>query len=170
MQIEVLNATAAARHLPQLMELLKNAVDHGASIGYLPPASDSEALSFWQRVLLEISAGKRLLVGALEEGVLIGCVQLQLADQPNAPHRAEVQKLFVHTEKRGLGAGRLLLERVVQEAKRLNRTLLILDVKDGEPAHKLCLSSGFQTVGVVPGYSKQATGEFADTVIMYMKL
>jgi GNAT superfamily N-acetyltransferase len=170
MTIDALTPQTASRYVEQLIDLMRDAVDGGASIGFLPPLTDTMALSYWQGVIRELGTGNRvLLVGIVDEHV-VGSVQLQLANQPNAEHRAEVQKLFVHSKHRGKGYAKALLVRVEEEASRLGRKLLVLDVKAGEPAEALYASHGWRSAGSVPAYSRQADGTLADTTIFFKQV
>ncbi|MFZ4506230.1 MAG: GNAT family N-acetyltransferase [Fimbriimonas sp.] len=163
--IESISSSVGLRSLPQLIELMRDAVDHGASIGFLPPLTDSQAASFWDGVLKEISSGRRIVLVARKDGEIVGSVQLLLADRENAPHRAEVQKLFVHTSHRGNGYARSLMVAIEEEAKRVWRRLLVLDTNSGSAAEKLYHSLGYQFVGSVPEYSLQADRTYAATSI-----
>jgi acetyltransferase len=51
LNIQRLNATQAAARLPQLAALLQDAVDSGASVGFLPPLSEAEATEYWREVV-----------------------------------------------------------------------------------------------------------------------
>ena len=91
-----------------LAALLQDAVDSGASVGFLPPVSDEEALAYWSGVEAAVAEGSRVLVLATEaaRGALLGSAQLDLAGRPNASHRAEVAKVMVHrSARRPAGSG-----------------------------------------------------------------
>ncbi len=170
MTVETLSQARAAALVPELVGLLQEAVAGGASIGFLPPVSDTVANAYWRDAIREIGTGKRVILAALDGERVVGSVQLRLADQANAAHRAEVAKLFVAAAHRGKGIGAELMNAAEAEASRLKRTLLILDVKAGEPAEALYQRLGWQRAGMVPRYSKQADGSLADTVIYWREV
>jgi len=98
MTIETLDVAAAAREGRALAELLCDAVDSGASVGFLPPLSDDEATAYWRSVIARVGTGSRVLVVARgDDGQVVGSAQLDLALQANGRHRAEVQKVMVRS-------------------------------------------------------------------------
>ncbi|HEX8618469.1 MAG TPA: GNAT family N-acetyltransferase, partial [Thermoanaerobaculia bacterium] len=113
--------------LPAFVELLADSVASGASIGFLPPLDTSAALDFWRGVSAELAARTRIVLVAEVDGQLAGAAHLALVTKPNALHRAEVQKLLVHTRHRGRGIARRLMQALEAEALANGRTLLVLD-------------------------------------------
>ena len=97
MKIERLTADAAVRVLPELAALLQDAVNSGASIGFLLPITAKDAANYWLQVVEALRGPNRILLIAKEEGKIVGTVQLDLASSANGSHRAEVAKLMVHT-------------------------------------------------------------------------
>jgi len=134
MTIDSLTTSTASRYVEQLIDLMRDAVDGGASIGFLPPLTDTMALSYWQGVIREPGTGNRVLPVGIEDEHVVGSVQLQMATQPNAEHRAEVQKLFVHSKHRGKGFGRELLTGIEAGAAKAGKFLTVLHRKNGGPA------------------------------------
>ena len=106
LKIERLNAEQASAVLGQLIEQLRDVVDGGAAVGFLPPLSEAEARSYWAGVVAEVERGSRVLLAARQGDDVVGSVQLELSARPNGRHRAEVQKLLVHTRARGQGIAR----------------------------------------------------------------
>ena len=49
---------------PALVALLRDAVESGASVGFLPPLEDAEAVSYWRAVADELRDGTRVVLGA----------------------------------------------------------------------------------------------------------
>ncbi|MFC7667996.1 GNAT family N-acetyltransferase [Hymenobacter humi] len=117
--ISELNAADARLRLPALVELLQDAVDSGASLGFLAPLAYAEAEQYWAGVAEAVAAGHRRLLVAQHptNHEPLATVQLDLATKPNAPHRAEVMKLLVHTKARRQGLGRQLLVALEQLAQ-----------------------------------------------------
>jgi acetyltransferase len=168
--IRRLGADDVAGILDGLVELLSDAVDSGASVGFLPPMDPALAATYWSDVRAALGRGHRLLLGAFSAGSLVGSVQLDLATMPNGLHRAEVMKLFVHRSARGQGIATHLMQAVEQEARRSGRTLLVLDTRPGDPAERLYLSLGYARVGQIPRYAKGADGVLYPTVFLYKEL
>lgn len=156
--------------LPQLIHLLQDTVTSGASVGFLPPLNAEDAQRYWKTVFQEVVQGSCILLVARDAGRIIGAVQLALATKPNAWHRAEVQKLIVLSSQRRRGIGRALMQAVEQVARDGERTLLVLDTRQGDSAELLYRSLGYHEVGVIPAYARSANGTLDNTVIFYKTL
>jgi len=152
-----------------LLELLRDAVDAGASVGYLAPLPDADGNTYWRAVKAALAEG-RVLLGAYVDERLVGSVQLDPVGKPNGRHRAEVQKLLVLREFRGRGIAKALMAAVERKAAELDRWLLVLDTVPGQPAEKLYERLGYRRAGVVPDYAEKSGGGFEPTVIFYKKL
>jgi acetyltransferase len=168
--IELLTPASNLELLPALVEILQNAINSGASIGYLPPFPDSDARAYWAGVLEKVANGSVLLWIARDADLgVVGTVQLELASKTNALHRAEVCKLLVHQRARRRGVARALMLELLRVAGEMNRTTLVLDTREGDPSNNLYQSLGFQISGLIPAYVTNEHGEFQATVI-YFKL
>jgi len=170
MKIDLLSEQQAKVILPQLIVLLQDAVDSGASVGFLPPLAPEVAEDYWAGVLKEMAQGTRILLVASEVDEIVGAVQLELATRQNALHRAEVQKLFVHRRFRNQGIARLLMSAVENAAREAGRTLLALDTQRGSAAEKLYAKYGYTQAGIIPQYARGADGMLHDTVVFYRLL
>lgn len=168
MDITRLTPSEAQASLPDLVTLLRDAVDSGASIGFLPPLAPETAVAYWQEVIEALPTGRVLLV-ARDSRRLTGTVQLDPAGRPNGLHRAEVAKLMVHTSRRRQGIGRALMEAVEDEARALGRTTLVLDTREGDPSEALYRSLGYTAAGRIPAYARSADGSL-DATVFYYKL
>src|SRR5438093_3984512 len=153
-----------------LAELLVDAVDGGASVGFVAPFTPDDAARWWRSVAADIDAGKVILLTAREGDRVVGTVQLRLAPLPNSRHRAEVAKLLVHRDVRGRGIARRLLAALDDVARREGRTLLVLDTISGSEADVLYRSLGWTEVGSVPNYAAMPDGSLAPTTIFYRQL
>ncbi|QWU17266.1 Acetyltransferase (GNAT) family protein [Paenibacillus sophorae] len=150
----------------ELAGLLTVVVEDGASVGFLPPLSEAEAVEYWRGVPGE----GVILWAAWDEGGIAGSVQLHLALKPNGLHRAEIAKLMVHPERRRRGIARLLMETAEAYASADGRALLVLDTREGDPSNLLYQSLGYVEAGRIPGYARSADGELHETVFYYKKL
>jgi acetyltransferase len=169
--IEALGVEAARREQAALVTLLTDSVDGGASVGFLPPLHESEAIAYWQSVLVAIENGSRLLWIARDpERAVVGTVQLDLESRPNGTHRAEIMKLMVHTSARRRGIGRALMETAEAEARRRERTTLVLDTRQGDPSELLYRSLGWTLAGVIPRYARSADGALDPSAFYYRLL
>ena len=168
--IEASSAEAAPSDLPALSALLNDAVESGASIGFVPPLAAGEADAYWRTVVAALREGARVLLVARDAaGAVVGSAQLELAVRPNARHRAEVAKVMVHTQARRQGIGRALMRAVEAEARRRGRTTLVLDTRRGDHAERLYAGVGWTLAGVIPKYARSADGR-VDPSAFYYKL
>lgn len=171
MQLRVLGRDEIDESLDALVELLSDAVDSGASVGYLPPLAREAAVEFWRVAAAEVAAGTRIVIAAHGPGGdIAGVVHLALATKPNALHRAEVQKLLVHRTYRGRGIGRRLMAAVEREALARQRTLLVLDTVKGDVAEGLYERIGYVRAGEIPDYAMGASGQMHSTIVFYKQL
>lgn len=168
--IRTLEAGEAGRHAHQLVELLDDAVAGGASIGFVLPLERAEVEAYWQDVAADLRQGRLALLAAFEHDQLIGAVQLGLEPRANGRHRAEVMKLMVHRAHRRRGIARSLMNTALDLARRSGRTLLLLDVRTGDPAEALYRSLGFVKFGEVPRYARDADGGLAASSFYYLEL
>ncbi len=170
-QIQSLTAAEARDALDDLILLLQDAVDDGASLGFLTPLDNDRARAYWLGVIARVEDGSRiLLVARTEDGAALGTAQLDLASMPNAAHRAEVQKVIVLRSARGQGIGKRLMLAVEDAARAIGRTLLVLDTWQGSVAEGLYRSLGYIEVGVIPRFALSSQGTLEATVIFYRAL
>jgi ribosomal protein S18 acetylase RimI-like enzyme len=169
--IGLLTVEEAVRDLRVLTALLGDAVDSGASVGFLPPLGDAEGEAYWRSVVEAVQDGSCVLLGAREaDGTLVGTAQLLLATRPNGSHRAEVAKVIVHTTARRRGIGRALMLAIEERARRLGRTTLVLDTRRGDPSEGLYTSVGYTLAGVIPRYARSANGALDPSAFYYRLL
>ena len=169
--VEVLDADATARSAGALAAILKDSVDGGASVGFLPPLGAAEATAYWREVADAVRGGTRVLLAARDsDGGLVGTAQLDLPEKPNARHRAEAMKVMVLTRARRRGVGRALMLALEAHARRLGRTTLVLDTRQDDPSEKLYLSVGWRPAGVIPRYAESAGGALDGSAFYYRLL
>ncbi len=168
--IKRLSADDAENMLAHLIDLLRDIVNRGASIGFLPPMTAGTAWEYWEKVIADVTVGSRVLLVAEVDGEVAGSVQLALEMRANGAHRAEVQKLMVHPRFRKQGLGGLLMQAVEAAAQEAGRTLLVLDTRKGDTAERLYRKLNYHEVGVIPGYALNGKGGADSTVIFYKTL
>lgn len=168
-EIVRLNHEEAQNACPELVDLLIDAVEGGASVGFLLPIDRAEIEAYWRKVLDTLS--ERVLLVAREHGRIVGSVQLALENRANGTHRAEVQKLLVHRSARRQGLATKLMEAVEAAARSHNRTMLVLDTAKGHSAEPLYLKLGYQVAGMIPNFAISPHRDTIDaTVVMYKLL
>ena len=55
-------------------------------------------------------------------------------------------------------------------SRRLGRTTLVLDTRQGDPSERLYQSLGYRVAGAIPQYARSADGTLAATVFYYKLL
>ena len=168
--MHVVRLSTVREHREELAALLIDCVASGASVGFLPPLPEAEAPSFWDDLDTGLQAGSRLMLAAMLDGRMVGAVQLALCNKGNGLHRAEVEKLMVHSEQRGAGIGRALMTGIEQLARDHHRTLLVLDTRTGDVASALYRKCGYVEAGQIPGYALNAKGQLDATTYFYKPL
>ena len=155
---------AGEQDVGSLAALLVDAVDGGASVGFLAGVTVEQAAGFWRPALAHETwvarDGQRLL----------GCVQLLPAALPNGRHRAEVGKLLVHRTARGRGVATALMAHLEQSARAHGRWLLQLDTETGSAAQGLYERLGWQVLGVLDDHAVRPGGGLAPTTFLYKRL
>jgi ribosomal-protein-alanine N-acetyltransferase len=95
---------------------------------------------------LQVACARSILVEA--DGRIIGYVLFWLL-----PGAIDIHNIAVHADYRRRGIARILLGRVIGEARRQSITRVILEVrKSNLPAQKLYEAMGFLTTGIRKGY------------------
>ena len=170
MGIEQLSAEEIGFHLPGLSALLIDAVDGGASVSFLAPLARDAADGFWHGVAADVVQGTRVVLVAMINGQVAGCVHVAIATQPNAAHRVEIQKLLVHSAYRRRGLATALMAAAEDATQRLGRILIVLDTEAASVAAQLYVRLGYQRVGEIPQFARSSSGELHGTVLFYKQL
>ncbi|GGJ31167.1 GNAT family N-acetyltransferase [Deinococcus roseus] len=168
--IQEWNADQIKAHLKDFAVLLRDAVEAGSSIGFVLPLPETEVQEYWTSVCEAVASGSKRLLVALDEGKVVGTVQLNLESRSNGNHRAEVAKLIVLTSHRRRGIGKALLDALEALARKLNRQTLFLDTVLGDGAERLYRFAGYTFVGSIPAYARSTQGVLEANAIYYKLL
>lgn len=169
-ELKIIDQAAMPALIESLSEILVDCVIHGASLGFMLPYSRQEAQSYWREVRDAVSAGTTILVVACLNGRAVGTVQVGLATKPNQQHRADIMKLLVHSKARGLGISRMLMQQAEIEARKAERSILVLDTATGSDAEVIYPKFGWQRVGIIPFYAKFPDGRYCDATYFYKQI
>ncbi|SDA50640.1 acetyltransferase [Pseudomonas sp. NFPP33] len=168
--LQRLDSTNFANYREGLIVLLLDAINDGASIGFLADLDEREAAEYFAQVHAAMTDGSLLLWVAHEQSRVLGSVQLSLCQKPNGLNRAEIQKLLVLSDSRRRGIARLLMQAVEQEAATRQRGLLYLDTEAGSDAEQLYRHLGYQCIGGLPDYACGPDGTYRANAIYYKTL
>jgi GNAT superfamily N-acetyltransferase len=168
-QVRILS-TVDDREIQQLSDVLIDCVEGGASVSFMLPIARSRAAAFWRDVAANVTRGERILLVAENDlGVIVGTVQVIVAQVENQPHRADVAKMLVQRRARKLGIGAALLLAAERAAHAAGKTLLVLDTASAD-AERLYARLGWQRCGVIPGYALLPGGGLCDTTFFYRQI
>ena len=168
--IRTVAAAEMAGTIPALADILIDCVQGGASVSFQLPLTRDRSEAFWRGISDAVEAGTTRLLIAEHGGRIVGTVQVQFASFENQPHRAEIAKMLVHRSGRRLGMGAALMLAAENEAKRCDKTLLVLDTQSGSAGEKLYVKMGWTRVGTIPGYALTPFDGMCDTTIYYKHL
>ena len=166
----LLDAAQLRRRGAELVDLLEEAIQDGASVGYLEPIDRRVLVDYWAAIARDVEQGKRFVLAVVADGGIAGSVQLAPCDKPNQPHRADVQKLLVRRDQRRQGIGATLMTTLERLALEQDRWLLTLDTRTDSDADRLYRSWGWQMLGRVPRYAMDPDGKLADCTFYWKAL
>ena len=149
-----------------LSQVLVEAVNGGASVGFMLPFSWKDADNYWSMIDSSLNSHHLLWV-AIEKNLIIATVQLILAVSQNRQHRAEVVKLLVSPHFRGQKIATKLMNALEAEAHKLGITLLLLDTQTSSTAESIYQPLGWQKIGEIPDYAKNPRGVLCSTSYFY---
>ncbi len=168
--INQLDATAAREVLPELIAVLNDAIQSGASVGFLLPLADGELHRYWEGVIASVASGEKVLLIAQQAGRIVGTVQVALESRANGSHRVEIQKLLVDRRARRQGIGEALMYAAEAVVRATGRSLIVLDTRTGDDAERLYRRLGYQLAGIIPRYARSIEGQFDGSSFMYKDL
>lgn len=170
---EIVRADAAFMrdHFDGFCELLRDVVDGGASVNFIVPLDAAIACAYWEKAAADVISGNRVIVAAMADDRVVGCAHLVPATTPNGHHRAEVQKVLVHSAYRRRGIAQALMAAVEDEARVIGRWLLVLDTEEGSGAEAFYERLGYIRAGGIPEFALSADGtSYRANVYYYRRL
>lgn len=159
--------TIGDREIEGLSDVLIDCVEGGASVSFMLPMSRTKAEAFWRTIASSMARGERVVLAAEDDaGMIVGTVQVILAQPENQPHRGDLAKMLVHRRARRQGIGAALLAAAERSALNAGKTLLVLDTASGD-AERLYAREGWQRCGQIPNYALWPDGTPCATTIFF---
>ena len=168
--LEIAALRSSPATIAALSDLLIETVACGGSVSFMHPLDPEVAAAFWTRSLAAADAGERVVLGAMEDGELVGTVTLLLDLPPNQPHRGEIAKMMTRVRCRGRGVATALMYEAERIARQRGRILLTLDTASEEGAGPFYEKLGFTRVGVIPDYAYKPHGGLCGTIIYFKRI
>ena len=174
MMIDSWSAERTLERSDDLGKLLCDAVNGGASLGFLAPIDREHAWAHWVEVSRRVARGAVHVLVAEHGGELIGSVQLHEvhevheAEGGGASHRAQVCGLMVRSLFRQRGHGRQLMQAVQALAHARGRTTLTLDTRLGDRSERLFHALGWVKSGEVPQHARGADGALVTASLYHL--
>ena len=161
---------ASPETIAALADLLIETVASGASVSFMHPLARERARRFWETSLAGAARGERVLLGAREEGRLVGTVTLSLDTPDNQQHRADISKLMTAVRYRHRGIARALMLEAERIAVDRGRILLTLDTAAEEGAAGFYERLGYCRAGMIPDYAYKPHGGLSATILYYKRI
>jgi GNAT superfamily N-acetyltransferase len=154
----------------ELGRLLLDAHASNMALGLSGPLTSEHAREIWVETAGRLHPERRVLLAALEEGVVVGTVQVARAEAENGSHRAEIVRLAVRGDRRGSGIGKALLDAATERARALGLRLLWLTTHAETGSDRFYDAVGWSRLGVLPAYSARPDGTLAGGAFYYREL
>lgn len=155
--------------VPALVEVLRDAITAGASVGFLEEDGTQALGEYWRGVFASLGPGLALWI-AEDAGQVVGTVQLAPSLRSNGRHRGDVQKLLVLSSAQGKGVATTLMKGVEAHARDVGLSLLVLDTHSGSRAESLYRHLGWLEAGSIPRYAAVPDGTLIATTYFYRNL
>jgi GNAT superfamily N-acetyltransferase len=154
----------------ELGRLLLDAHAAGMALGLAGPLSAEHAEEVWLETAARLAPRSRVLLAAVEEGAVVGTVQIVRAEAENGGHRAEIRRLAVRADRRGSGTGRALLAAAAERARELGLRLLWLTTHEDTGSDRFYSAVGWTRLGAVPLFSARPDGSLTGGALYYLVL
>lgn len=171
-QLRRVTVESFAHYREGLIELLRDAVRQGASIGFTADLDVQQANTYFDEIKADLANGNMVLLAVVNtnDEQVVAAVQLSLCQKPDGLNCAEVQKLLVRKDVQRRGMGQQLMNAVEITARQYKRGLLYLDTEAGSPAEDFYRAMGYTRSGQAPDYTSGPDGQYRPTTRYYKTL
>lgn len=163
---EVLVTWYDDNHLAGVTDLVQAVAGTGGAVGWLTVPEPDEVRTW----LVDLIGGGSQLAVATQDGAVLACGALTRERPVVLAGMAAVRKVMTHPTRRGRGAGRAVVQHLIEEARRQGLELLTLECRgNNHAAQRLYASLGFEVTGRRPDAIAVAAERF-DQVLMHRDL
>ena len=170
MEIVSLSADEVRAAADELARLLLDAHASNMALGLRGPLTAEHARETWLDTAARLEPERRVLLVALEDGAVVGTVQVVRAEAENGQHRAEIVRLAVRRDRRGSGIGKALLEAAAERARGMGLRVLWLSTHAGTASDRFYEAAGWSRLGELPLYSERPDGTFVGSAFYFREL
>jgi RimJ/RimL family protein N-acetyltransferase len=120
---------------------------------------------------LRAGGSDNFVIGAFDDGLLVGIAGLARQQRPKLRHKAQVWGVFVQASHRGSGIGRRLLATIIERARGIEglRQIQLSVAATQAAARRTYVGLGFRSFGIEPE-AIQVDGVYIDEEHFYLPL
>jgi ribosomal protein S18 acetylase RimI-like enzyme len=136
------------------------------------PDAFSSTLELEQNRPLDTFAARltdTIVLGAFSGSDLVGVAGFYVQPGPKHGHKGMLWGMYVRPQARKTGVGRILVEAIIEEARRRVELLQLFVIADNIPARRLYASLGFVEYGI-ERHATKYRGRYHDDVLMALFL
>jgi hypothetical protein len=145
----------------QILRLMNRTLEEETTIGFPGPIDDEAGLPLMRQLNADVIAGRRHVLVAEKDGVVVGQLILTPNSTPNHHHMVELTRGTIDRSFRGGGLALLAFQEVAQKCEELGREVICLDVRAGTMAAIWWQHFGFKQYGLLLDYSRVGDKKYA---------
>lgn len=140
----------------EILTLMNKVLEKEDTIGFPGPLSEEEGESVIDSLASSVATGSKHLLLMREQNTdrIVGHLILSPSNLPNCRHVAEISRVFVHPEYRGVTSIRIGMREVLARCENIGIDTITLDVRANTRIHKLWQALGFDTIGIMQDYAR----------------
>jgi GNAT superfamily N-acetyltransferase len=138
----------------QLLRLMNRTLEEETTIGFPGPLDEETGYGLMRQLDADLQAGRRHVLIAEKDGVIVGQLILTPNSTPNHRHMVELTRGTIDPSFRGGGLALLAFQEVARKCDELGRELICLDVRAGTLAAMWWQHFGFKPWGLLSDYSR----------------
>jgi hypothetical protein len=138
----------------QLLRLMNRTLEEETTIGFPGPLSEETGQVLMKELHADIESGRRHVLVAEKDGVIVGQLILTPNSVPNHRHMVELTRGTIDRSFRGGGLALRAFAEVARKCEELQREVICLDVRAGTMAAMWWQHFGFKPFGLLADYSR----------------